>query len=105
MEQATKNLLKKFGNVYKLQENGEAFQSVPALLKAISGSEEFYSMTQITAREYMLEQGLSKLLIDELVTAITRINYGQSTEVNAFTGKCLCLKVSLMDRLHYRQSF
>ena len=86
MEQATKNLLKQFGNVYKLQENGEAFQSVPELLKAISGSAEFFRMTQITAREYLLEQGLSELLIDELITAITRINYGQSTEVNAFTG-------------------
>jgi prenylcysteine oxidase/farnesylcysteine lyase len=87
MEQATNKLLKKFANVYKLQENGEAFQSVSELLNAMSGDAEFYEMTQITAREYLSNQGLSQLLIDELVTAITRINYGQSTEVNAFTGR------------------
>ena len=91
MEQATKNLLKKFEKIYTLQGNGEAFQSVPDLLNAMSGGSEFYRLTQITAREYLSEQGLSELLIDELVTAITRINYGQSPEVNAFTGRFVWL--------------
>ena len=87
MEQATKNLLKQFSNIYTLQENGQSYESVPELLKAMSESGELFRLTQITAREYLLEKGLSELLIDELVTAITRINYGQSTEVNALTGR------------------
>ena len=87
MEQATKHLLKQFNNIYTLQENGKVYESVQKLLQAMSAGDEFYRLTQISAREYLLEQGLSELLIDELVTAITRINYGQSTEVNAFTGR------------------
>ncbi|XP_028399919.1 prenylcysteine oxidase-like [Dendronephthya gigantea] len=86
MDQVTKSLLNKFANIYTLQDKGESFHSVPDLLQAMSGNEEFYRLTKITARKYLLEQGLSELLIDELVTAIMRINYGQSTEVNAFTG-------------------
>lgn len=86
MERATKSLLNKFGNIYSLQDQGEAFNSVPDMLQAMGGSDEFYRLTQISVRKYLLEQGLSELLIDELVTAVMRINYGQSTEVNALTG-------------------
>ena len=86
MQQATNSLLKKFENVYTLQKNGVVFKSVPDLLHAMSGNDEFYRLTQMTAQKYLTEQGLSELLIDELVTAVTRINYGQSPEVNAFTG-------------------
>ena len=36
--------------------------------------------------ERMLANGVGELLIRELVTAVTRNNYGQDSHVNAFTG-------------------
>lgn len=93
MQQATKDLLNKFGNIYTLQENGNVFESVPELLQAMSGNDDFYRLTKISAREYLLEQGISELLINELITAIIKNNYGQSPDVNALTGMPTFLKI------------
>ena len=86
MNSIIQDLLGKFSNIYTLQDHGEVFQSVPDMLQAIGGV-EFYNLTQLSVQEYLQEKGLSELLIDELVTAVMRINYGQSTEMNAFAGK------------------
>lgn len=93
MSWATDDLLHKFKNIYSIQGNNNAFQTVEDLLQSITGDNTFYRLTQITLREYLVEQGLSKDLIDELITAVTRINYGQSTEINALAGICLDIYV------------
>ncbi|KAL9979252.1 hypothetical protein ACROYT_G016887 [Oculina patagonica] len=85
MDKFITNMLKNFSNIYKLQENGDAFNSVPEMLKAMGG-EEFYGYTQQTARQTLEKIGLKPLLIDELVTAVMRINYGQDVTLNGFAG-------------------
>ena len=86
MQGVVNDLMRKFSNIYKLQEQGEMFETVPDMLRSMGG-EQFYDLTQISTRKYLKEKGLSQQLIDELVTAVMRINYGQSTELNAFAGK------------------
>ena len=55
------------------------------MLRAMGG-DEFVTYTQKTSSEVLLEKGVSKLLVDELVTAVARCNYGQDANINAFTG-------------------
>ena len=86
MQGIVKDLMRKFSNIYKLQEQGEMFETVPDMLRSMGG-EQFYNLTQISTRKYFKGKGLSQQLIDELVTTATRIIYGQSTELNAFAGK------------------
>ena len=78
-------MLKNFSNIYKLQENQEAFQNVPEMLKAMGGK-EFFEYTQQTTRQTLEKIGLKSRLIDELVTAVMRINYGQDVTLNGFAG-------------------
>jgi len=85
MDKFITNMLKNFSNIYKLQQNQEAFESVPEMLKAMGG-EEFYEYTQKTTRQTLEEIGLKSRLIDELVTAVMRVNYGQDVTLNGFAG-------------------
>jgi len=50
------------------------------------GGEEFYEYTQKTTRQTLEEIGLKCRLIDELVTAVMRVNYGQDVTLNGFAG-------------------
>jgi len=85
MSHSLNKMLDEFGNIYSIQNNYEAFETVQDLLRA-QGGETFVNYTQRTAKDVMKENGMSDLLIDELATGITRCNYGQDTGVNAFTG-------------------
>jgi len=85
MDKFITNMLKNFSNIYKLQENQEAFESVPEMLKAMGG-EEFYEYTQKTTRQTLEKIGLNSCLIDKLVTAVMRVNYGQDVTLNGFAG-------------------
>ena len=56
---------KMLGNFLKLyDEDCPAFDSVEGLLKSV----DLYNNTQYTIEELLLQAGLSRLLIDELVT-------------------------------------
>ena len=60
---------------------------MPDLLRAMGG-DEFVELTEKTAKQVMLEDGVGEKLIDELVTPVARCNYGQSADtINGFTGK------------------
>lgn len=85
MDKFITNMLKNFSNIYQLQKNQEAFQSVPEMLNAMGGK-EFYNYTQQTTRQTLEKIGLKPRLIDELVTAVMRINYGQDVTLNGFAG-------------------
>ena len=77
--------LKKFARIYDLQARGQAFRTVPNMLEAMGG-EEMLEMTQIAADEYYTQrQGWSEKVLQELVTGILHVNYGQSTKVDAFS--------------------
>jgi len=56
------------------------------MLKAMGG-QYFVDYTQKSCKQIMKGEGVNDRLIDELVTAVSRCNYGQSAdEVNGFTG-------------------
>ena len=85
MDDFVKNMLKNFSNIYTLQEDGQAFETVPQMLRAMGG-EEFYGYTQKTTRQTLQKLGIKARLVDELVTAVMRINYGQDVTLNGFAG-------------------
>ncbi|CAA2967407.1 farnesylcysteine lyase [Olea europaea subsp. europaea] len=58
------------------------FESVEEMLKWAG----LYDLTTQTLGEELVKAGLSPLLIQELVTVITRINYGQSVNISGFAG-------------------
>ena len=91
MDKFITSMLSNYSNIYKLQENQQAFSSVPEMLKAMGGN-EMYGYTQVTARQALEKIGLKPLLIDELVTAVMRINYGQDATLNGFAGEDINLK-------------
>ena len=85
MNKFTTKTMDTFINVYKIQDEGDCFETVPDLLKSLGG-DEFVQMTQETARAALEKVGVSKKLIDELATSVSRCNYGQDMGLNAFTG-------------------
>lgn len=91
MDLGVSSLLKKFKRIYTLQENGESYATVGDLLRGMDqGGESVHDLIKVSAEEYFTGLGWSKKVIDELITGGMRINYGQSTTVNAF-----CTFVSL----------
>ena len=85
MDNFITSMLKNFSSIYKFQENHQAFTSVPDMLKAMGGN-EMYEYTQQTTRQTLEKIGLNPTLIDELVTVVMRINYGQDVTLNGFAG-------------------
>ena len=79
-------MLKNLSKIYTLQKEGQTFDTVPQMLRAM-GNEEMYGYTQETLRQALEKLGVKPLLIDELVTAVMRINYGQDVTLNAFAGE------------------
>lgn len=45
-----------------------------------------YEMTQISLAEMMVERGIAPKMINELLAAVNRVNYGQNCTLNAFAG-------------------
>lgn len=50
------------------------------------GGDEFLALLNKTLEEAMLAQGFSQTFINEIVTPISRVNYGQSVRLHAFAG-------------------
>lgn len=67
---------------YKGIESRPVFETVDEMLRW-SG---LYELTQRTLEEELKDAGLSSRLISELVTVITRINYGQSVSISGLAG-------------------
>ena len=77
--------LKEFCTIYDLQESGASFRTVPEMLQAMGGN-KFVTMTQVTAEEHFVNNlRLSKKLVDEMICAALKVNYGQDNRVDAFT--------------------
>ena len=86
MNRFTEDTMNKFLAIYKLQDEGKSFETVREFLEALGGN-EFVTMTQKSTRQILEDAKVSKKIIDELATAVTRVNYGQDMGVNAFTGE------------------
>ncbi|XP_047960485.1 farnesylcysteine lyase [Salvia hispanica] len=74
--------LNKFLRYYDGLESRPVFESVEAMLKWAG----LFNLTTITLGEKLEEVGLSPILVEELVTVITRINYGQSVNISGLAG-------------------
>ena len=82
-----KSTLARFTTIYDLQAKGRAYRTVSDMLLAMGG-EEMWNLTQVSAEDYLLRTvRLPEALVNELITAAIRLNYGQGLSVNA----CTCL--------------
>ena len=95
LEYFVDNLLKSFSNIYdELDKPDTYFETVEEMLKAMSpvsrtgdSSDEMMELTKVTLAEKLLSLGVDPLLVDELVTVATRVNYGQMPDsLHAFVG-------------------
>jgi prenylcysteine oxidase/farnesylcysteine lyase len=80
MQNYVSDLLEKFLLLY--QEGRPGFETVEELLKSV----DLYESTQYPVQELLVKYGLSNLIIDELVTFIMRINYGQNVSISGMAG-------------------
>ncbi|KAL5982745.1 hypothetical protein ACLOJK_016821 [Asimina triloba] len=71
-----------FSLYYKGFESRPVFSTVEGMLKWPG----LYGLTQSTLQEELAGAGLSQQLISELVTVITRINYGQNVTMSGLAG-------------------
>ena len=95
LEYFVDNLLKSFSTIYdKLDDPNTYYKTVEDFLIAMSPvsaagevSAEMMNLTSVTLKEKLQSIGVGDLLIDELVTVATRVNYGQMPDsVHAFVG-------------------
>lgn len=82
MQNFVEVMLDKFLKYYEGFETRPVFNGVEEMLKW-SG---LYNLTSRTLEEELIDAGMSSLLIAELVTVITRINYGQSARMSGLPG-------------------
>ncbi|KAI4317379.1 hypothetical protein L6164_025251 [Bauhinia variegata] len=72
----------RFLKYYDELESRPIFETVDEMLKWA----DLYNLTTGSLEEELVDVGLSPLLIKELVTVITRINYGQSVHMSGLAG-------------------
>ncbi|CAH9116852.1 unnamed protein product [Cuscuta epithymum] len=82
MENFVEGTVDKFLKFYEGFESRPVFEDVEDMLRW-SG---LYNLTRRTLEEELTDAGLSTTLIQELVTVITRINYGQSVTMSGLAG-------------------
>ena len=95
LEYFVDNLLKSFSSIYdELDKPDTHFKTVEEMLQLMSpvsrkgdSSDEMMDLTKVTLAEKLLSLGLDPLLVEELVTVATRVNYGQMPDsLHAFVG-------------------
>lgn len=95
LEYFVDNLLESFTGIYqKIESGSKVYNTVTEMLRDMGpvtrdneASEEMVALTKITLREKLLSIGVDALLVDELVTVATRVNYGQMPDsLHAFVG-------------------
>ena len=78
------DMLSKFDRIYSLQNKGEAYWTVTDLLKAMSP--DFESDRKVKTGSGFKNIGFADLLVEELIGASIRVNYGQDLMVHKFVG-------------------
>ena len=90
-----KGMLEDFSSIYPFLNQGSAVEKVEDMLRVMSPTSRknrsqeqgMLNMVQESLQTELLRQSLPQNLIDELVTAAVRVNYGQMAfEVHAFVG-------------------
>uniref|UniRef100_A0A7N0TW26 Prenylcysteine lyase domain-containing protein n=1 Tax=Kalanchoe fedtschenkoi TaxID=63787 RepID=A0A7N0TW26_KALFE len=82
MDAFVESTVNKFLKYYESLESRPVFSTVEEMLQW-SG---LYNLTARSLEDELTDAGLSSLLIRELVTVITRINYGQSVKMSGLAG-------------------
>lgn len=82
MNRFVQEMVDRFCLYYSEFESRPVFDNVEEMLKW-SG---LHALTQRTLEQELTNAGLSSLLISELITVITRINYGQSVDISGLAG-------------------
>lgn len=82
MEQFVQNAVDCFSKYYASFESRPVFETVEEMLKWAG----LYELTTQTLSDELVGAGLSSSLISELVTVITRVNYGQSVSMSGLAG-------------------
>ncbi|XP_012878036.1 PREDICTED: prenylcysteine oxidase 1 [Dipodomys ordii] len=85
MHMWVEDVLDKFMRIYRYQSHDYAFSSVEKLLHAIGGDDYLVLVNQ-TLQENLQKAGFSEKFLSEMIAPIMRINFGQSTDLNAFVG-------------------
>eukprot|EP00794_Sanderia_malayensis_P017071 gene17071-18791_t len=85
MGRFTAKTLADFVNIYKIQDDGQCFETVEGLLRRLGG-QNFIELNRESSREALEKRGVTAGIISELATAVSRNNYGQDLGLNAFTG-------------------
>uniref|UniRef100_A0A8C1T999 Prenylcysteine oxidase 1 n=1 Tax=Cyprinus carpio TaxID=7962 RepID=A0A8C1T999_CYPCA len=85
MHMWVEGILDKFMRIYQYQQYGYSFSSVEKLLHAMGG-DGFLTLFNQTLEEAMLAEGFSQVFLNDVVTPVTRVNYGQSVQISAFAG-------------------
>nr|CAD1838775.1 unnamed protein product [Ananas comosus var. bracteatus] len=75
-------MLERFMLFYNGFESRPVFETVEEMLKWT----DLYGLTQRTLEEELVDAGLNSRTISELVTVITRVNYGQSVSISGLAG-------------------
>eukprot|EP00045_Choanoeca_perplexa_P005170 m.43889 g.43889 ORF g.43889 m.43889 type:complete len:529 (-) comp12971_c0_seq2:85-1671(-) len=83
LQRHVNRLMDGFERVYSAHDNGTAFSSLKELLEY----QGLYNLTLTSTRSYLqTELGVSSLLVDELVSGVTRVNYNQEPDMMALAG-------------------
>ncbi|XP_059114125.1 prenylcysteine oxidase 1 [Peromyscus eremicus] len=85
MHMWVEDLLDKFMRIYRYQSHDYAFSSVEKLLLAVGG-DDYVRLLNQTLHENLQKAGFSETFINEMIAPIMRVNFGQSTNLNAFVG-------------------
>lgn len=81
-----------------MQNNGESFKTVEQLLNAMSPS--FVDALTNTTYKVLKDQHFSDRMINEIVRAALRVNYGQDIDVHFFVGMYLIYSIVSFLLLH-----
>lgn len=73
-----------FSRIYSLQDQLQGFENVTSLLSAMNT--EFPADMLVSSQEGFKREGFSSPVIQELVAATLRVNYGQHLKSHKFVG-------------------
>ncbi|XP_053125094.1 prenylcysteine oxidase 1 [Hemicordylus capensis] len=85
MHMWVEEILDKFMRIYRYQAYDFAFSTNERLLHALGGDNLIHLLNR-TIDEAMQKAGFSQKFINEMVTPVMRVNYGQGVNINGFVG-------------------
>lgn len=72
------------------------------------GGDDYVRLLNQTLRENLQKAGFSETFLNEMVAPIMRVNFGQSTDLNAFVGKTLLEEIRgdlAKELIHWHQAW